>query len=366
MSKSKLNTWFKPLLAAGLCIVLAACTADTNRQQFRGLSQETLIPTNCSADTEIAPVGRTVVPEDFRQRLLLRFGYHYGLLQPHVIRREANQILTRSGGNFGAKGRSDDGIVTRFAFNTIPVFVYSKDQSQISEAKSAIDRINDILRDGTEAELSARFIPGDVAEAPRYWARETGIHLYFGSEKCLWKVLDEQTGTNRSELTAAATINLRNLGGLTVTQTLIRNGYRTGRIHRSIVVILNVSNNRLKQSVVEHELMHALGIRGHTRFTMSSRMSQEAESIAPLDRFSNFDRQFLRILYGKLTSGDDDARVKEVVEDEWRFEENRQSRNAPNCLRNIANRQNNGEEVKGIALAKATVCDMGIGITKIN
>lgn len=361
-----MKNWFKPLLVAGLSTALAACSADMNRQHFPGLSQETLTPTDCSADIEIAPVGRTVVGDGVRQRLLLRFGYHYGLLQPHVIRQEAGQILTRSGGNFGEKGSGDDGRVTRFPFDTIPVFVYSKDRAQISRANFAIDRINDILRDATKAKLSARFIPGDVAEAPRYWARETGIHLYFGSENCLWKVLDEQTGTTRGELTAAATINLRNLGGLTVTQTLIRNGYRTGRIHRSIVVILNVSNDRLKQSVIEHELMHALGVRGHTRSTMSSRMSQEAESIAPLDRFSNFDRQLLRILYGKLTSGDDDARVKEVVEDEWRFEENRQSQNAPDCLQDIAKRQNSGKEIKGIALAQAIVCDMGIGITKIN
>jgi hypothetical protein len=162
----------------------------------------------------------------------------------------------------------------------------------------------------------------------------------------------------------AATINLRDLGGLTVTEALHINDVPTGRLHRSVVIILNVLSGDNKQSVIEHELAHALGVQGHAKSILWTRMSQEGESIAPLARHSSFDRQLLRILYSKLLPGDSGARVADVVKQGWRFEPNRQSKNMPKWVGDIGARQNNGETIEGVHLVRGLACEMEITITK--
>lgn len=136
------------ILAHGL--VLSACTVETNQKYFQDpwpqrYSSETRIPTDCSSYTEASSARFSTISRVPKQRLHLRFQYHYNSLAPHVIHQEARQVQTRTGSAFRKLGAPNDGIVTKLFQKRIFVNVYSKKLDDIAHTKTAIARINNII-----------------------------------------------------------------------------------------------------------------------------------------------------------------------------------------------------------------------------
>jgi hypothetical protein len=353
------------ILVCGL--VLSACTAETTGNIQRALNDiDRQFPTDCSSYVELAETRLSSLPEADRLKIRTRLRYHYSSLNPRVMHAEARQILMTSSKSFGEEWARTEGVVSKFIVEDINVFIHSNDPLNIGQSRRAIQKINDALRVHTHVQLQPHFISPNSATPPNRWAEEKGIHLYFGSEGCMWKVFDEQAGVSKEDIAPSATFNFKNLGGITLTQELVLDGIKTGRLQRSLVVILNLPDPVFKQNVIEHELMHALGVKGHTRSILWSRMSQETGSVAPLPFLSSFDRQILKLLYSKLSAGDSAARVTEVLEKEWESTDIRAMIDADKCLDDVGRRQNDGETIEGVELLTSIVCDMGIRITKRN
>lgn len=351
------------LLAGGLAI--AGCTAETSGNIQRALEDiGKQGPTDCSAYAKLSDFTVSNLDRIDRQRLRTRFRYHYSALDPALQRAEARQILLSSSKPFGATWANSDSIVSKYAGRWIPVLVHTRDPSNIEQSKQAVNRINEALRRYSDVTLQPRFIPEGATSFPASWAANEGIHLYFGSEECLWKVFDEQAGVAKEDIAPLATFNFRNLGGITLTQELVLDGVKTGELQRSLIVVLNLPDNAAKQNVIEHELMHALGVKGHTRSILWSRMSQEAGSVAPLPFMSSFDRQILGLLYGKLTPGTSASRLDEILQAEWKHIDIRSQIDVHECVDALGHRQNTGETIEGIELLTSMVCELGIEIKK--
>ena len=345
-------------------IVIPGCTSDRTSGIQRGVEDlGKQAPTDCSAYAELSPLPPSNLSDADRLEIRTRFRHHYSSLNPRVMRAEARQILLNSSKSFGNDWAGSEDIVSKFDSRRIAVFVYTRDPSNIEQSKRAIQNINDALGGASRDTLQARFIQQNSRSLPISWAKERGIHLYFGSEECMWEVFDRQANVSKEEMAPAATFNLKNLGGITLTQELVVDGKKTGQLLRSLIVILNLPDSAFKQNVIEHELMHALGVKGHTRSILWSRMSQEAGSVAPLPFPSSFDRQILALLYSKLSAGDSAARVDEVLEKEWDNVDIRTLIDVDKCVEEIGRRQNGGETVEGIDLLKSIVCRMEIEIT---
>lgn len=339
------------LMIAGLLISGCAQTNGNWRtvdtDNFRG--KRTV--TDCSPFTEVTTTPRDVIRDHLKPAVRARFELHYDALNKDIIRSTAVKVLLHSDRNFGDEGSDADGIVTKFTQSAIPVYINTVDAEDISMAMTAIRGMNIALEKRTTVRLIPKMMGKDRATG-----NLSGIHVYFGSAKCMWKVFKEQSGIEKSVITQSAKFKLDRLNGITLREGLTNNGHPTGRIHRSLVVILNVEDPAYKQHVIEHELLHALGLKGHPGPFLWSRLSSVAGSIAPELHPTYFDDHLLQFLYSEAGAGETQFGTTQKLKRWWIDKTPRRRQGSDKCALEIATRQNTGETLLGVELAKALFC----------
>lgn len=307
--------------------------------------------TDCSADTAPAPGKLLTIPAFFRPAIRARFERHYDALNKRLIRAEALRMLLYSDRSVGRLPSDSDGIVSKFLQQRIPVFINTSDTTDIGMAQTAIERINAALRVETTVVLEARRLTDD-----RSRGNHSGIHLYFGSIECTRRVIREQLDTDFDRVVRPGALNIENLNGITLRQELTLNNSRTGRIHRSVAVIHNLENPEYKQAVIEHELLHAIGIKGHAQKLFWSQLSSVGGSIAPHPEPTWFDHRIAQFLYSEVDHGESRLEVVRKLDRWWKPKDAWRTPLSHPCALSVTKKQNDGDDIKGEELLRQLFC----------
>lgn len=260
-------------------------------------------------------------------------------------------MLLYSDRSFGRPPSASDGIVSKFTQKRIPVFINTLDTADIAKAETAIERINIALRAETPVVLQPRHMTED-----RSTGNHSGVHLYFGSIECVRRIAREQLDADLDSDTQLGTLRIKRLNGITLRQEVTSNKSPTGRIHRSVAVILNLENPELKQAVIEHELLHAIGIKGHTEKLFWSQLSSISGSIAPYPEPTWFDHRIIQFLYSQTDAGENRYEVVRKLDRWWSPKDTWRSPLSHPCAVAVTKRQNNGDEIKGEQLLRGLLC----------
>ena len=310
-------------------------------------------PTDCSTFITTPQFQMLDIPRWGADRLRSQYERHYRELNLRVLREEARQLLLKADLRTGGVEAASSGKVSRFERGAIPIYVYAFNRSDRLHAEIAIDRLNMAL---APSRLVPEFFDGTTSLHDRETGSKKGIHLYFGSKDCMHKVFSEQADIAEDEFIRVTGYDPDRLGGITLRQVLTIDGISTGRLQRSFVIVFNIRDKLTKQSVVEHELIHALGIIGHTRSTLYSRMSVEAASLAPISYPSDFDDKLVSVLYRDLNPGDENDQVKRILRQKFTFRRNTLATTA-DCIKDFAGHQNVGRAFSTNELLENMLCD---------
>jgi len=122
-----------------------------------------------------------------------------------------------------------------------------------------------------------------------------------------------------------------------------------------VVVIFNLQTPEYKQAVIEHELLHAMGIRGHPEKLFWSQLSSMGGSIAPLLGPTSFDHQLLQFLYSEVEPGEYASDVEKKLKLWWTPTAKLSAATSP-CVVSTVMKQNGGDDIKGEDLLRLLLC----------
>lgn len=292
------------------------------------------------------PFLSSVPTSNARKRLIkAKVKQHYDASRTEVVTAEATRILLSSESRFDGAATELQGIIHRFPQSLIPVFIHSADQKNQAIARSAMESLNTVFRDGTDTLLVEQpSTPG------RQIGRASGIHIYFGSNKCMWRVFEEQTNREKRYFSPRIQASFDRQRSMTVRQSLRANGETSGKLHVAYSIIFNIEDPLIKQYVVEYALMRALGVKGRAQMVLWSRMAPITELRAPSDTLTDFDRNLLRILYGKLEPGNTGTETAIRMSKHWQKTDTQSTGTPDKCVADATRRQANGDNIRNLDL----------------
>lgn len=309
-------------------------------------------PTVCKDDGKDRRYGWNGLRKRTIKELHQKYIRHYENVGRDLRQKVALRQLTVGENNFSQRGTTRTAMVHRFVEKQIPVYVYSEKNDEIILARWAIGRLNTFIgKFGVELVGREKAFLRDYDTA----GANNGIHVYFGSLDCMWKVFREQAGVDRRDLVKSDSFQMRQLRGITMRQSKIANGKLSGEIYRSLVVVLYAGDPSSNRHTILHELIHALGVQAHTGPLLWSAMSIEA-NVAPLQDLTRYDREVLRILYTELEPGDPPERAAAALRRAWRPHMPRSRYSRDKCIENLVTRQTTGAPVQNQALLDGLFC----------
>lgn len=307
--------------------------------------------TDCSTDLEPASFSSVYLPDERKRLIGSRVKQHYAASSVELITAEAARMLLSAESRFDGAATELGGIIYRFPQSEIPVFIHTANSENQALARTAIDKLNSVLREGTNTLLvEGKSEPGSSIGNKR------GIHIYFGSNKCMWRVFREQMNKEKRSFSPRIQASFDRRATMTARLSERNNGRSTGRIRRSFAIIFNIQEPRLKQYGVEWALFRALGVKGRAQSVLWSRMSPVTIMRAPSEALPEFDRNMLRILYGQLRPGDSGTTTAIKLSRHWRKSDALSDSSWDKCINEVVRRQTDGANVRNLELLNELLC----------